>query len=125
VRSPFAPIEEAVAAFRDGRMIIVCDDEDRENEGDLTVAAEKVTPEIINFMATEGRGLICMPMTEERLEELDIPQMVPQNTARFETAFCVSVEAKYVTSTDRLGRAMLRAARTGLPTRIVENADLR
>jgi len=99
VRSPFAPIEEAVAAFRDGRMIIVCDDEDRENEGDLTVAAEKVTPEIINFMATEGRGLICMPMTEERLEELDIPQMVPQNTARFETAFCVSVEAKYVTST--------------------------
>jgi 3,4-dihydroxy 2-butanone 4-phosphate synthase/GTP cyclohydrolase II len=99
VRSPFAPIEEAIAAFRDGRMIIVCDDEDRENEGDLTVAAEKVTPEIINFMATEGRGLICMPMTEERLEELDIPQMVPQNTARFETAFCVSVEAKYVTST--------------------------
>ena len=99
MRSPFAPIEEAVAAFRDGRMIIVCDDEDRENEGDLTVAAEKVTPEIINFMATEGRGLICMPMTEERLEELDIPQMVPQNTARFETAFCVSVEAKYVTST--------------------------
>ena len=99
MRSPFAPIEEAVAAFRDGRMIIVCDDEDRENEGDLTVAAEKVTPEIINFMATEGRGLICMPMTEERLEELDIPQMVPQNTARFETAFCVSIEAKYVTST--------------------------
>jgi 3,4-dihydroxy 2-butanone 4-phosphate synthase/GTP cyclohydrolase II len=99
VRSPFAPIEEAVAAFREGRMIIVCDDEDRENEGDLTVAAEKITPEIINFMAMEGRGLICMPMTEERLEELDIPQMVPQNTARFETAFCVSVEAKYVTST--------------------------
>jgi 3,4-dihydroxy 2-butanone 4-phosphate synthase/GTP cyclohydrolase II len=98
-KSPFAPIEEAVAAFRDGRMIIVIDDEDRENEGDLTVAAEKVTPEIINFMATQGRGLICMPMTESRLEELDIPQMVPQNTARFETAFCVSIEAKYVTST--------------------------
>jgi 3,4-dihydroxy 2-butanone 4-phosphate synthase/GTP cyclohydrolase II len=78
---------------------VVVDDEDRENEGDLTVAAEKITPEIINFMAMEGRGLICMPMTEERLEELDIPQMVPQNTARFETAFCVSVEAKYVTST--------------------------
>jgi 3,4-dihydroxy 2-butanone 4-phosphate synthase / GTP cyclohydrolase II len=98
-RSPFAPIEEAVRAFRDGRMIIVVDDEDRENEGDLTVAAEKVTPDIINFMAKQGRGLICMPMTEERLEELDIPQMVPQNTARFETAFCVSIEAKYVTST--------------------------
>ena len=98
-KSPFSSIEAAVDAFRDGRMIIVVDDEDRENEGDLTVAAEKVTPEIINFMAKEGRGLICMPMTEERLDELDIPQMVPQNTARFETAFCVSIEAKYVTST--------------------------
>jgi 3,4-dihydroxy 2-butanone 4-phosphate synthase/GTP cyclohydrolase II len=98
-RSPFSPIEAAIEAFREGRMIIVVDDEDRENEGDLTIAAEKVTPEVINFMAREGRGLICMPMTEERLEELDIPQMVPQNTARFETAFCVSIEAKYVTST--------------------------
>ncbi|HET7695048.1 MAG TPA: bifunctional 3,4-dihydroxy-2-butanone-4-phosphate synthase/GTP cyclohydrolase II [Vicinamibacterales bacterium] len=97
--SPFSTIEAAIDAFRAGRMIIVVDDEDRENEGDLTIAAEKVTPEVINFMAREGRGLICMPMTEERLEELDIPQMVPQNTARFETAFCVSIEAKYVTST--------------------------
>jgi len=97
--SPFAPIEAAIEAFRDGRMLIVVDDEDRENEGDLTIAAEKVTPDVINFMAKEGRGLICMPMTESRLEELDIPQMVPQNTARFETAFCVSVEAKYNTST--------------------------
>src|SRR6188508_2604970 len=98
-KSPFARIEDAVEAFRAGQMIIVVDDEDRENEGDLTIAAEKVTPDVINFMATQGRGLICMPMTEERLEELDIPQMVPQNTARFETAFCVSIEAKYVTST--------------------------
>jgi 3,4-dihydroxy 2-butanone 4-phosphate synthase / GTP cyclohydrolase II len=98
-RSPFAAIEEAVEAFRDGGMLIVVDDEDRENEGDLTVAADKVTPDIINFMAREGRGLICMPMTEERLDELDIPQMVPQNTAQFQTAFCVSIEAKYVTST--------------------------
>jgi 3,4-dihydroxy 2-butanone 4-phosphate synthase/GTP cyclohydrolase II len=98
-RSPFAAIEEAVEAFRDGGMLIVVDDEDRENEGDLTVAADKVTPDIINFMAKEGRGLICMPMTEERLDELDIPQMVPQNTAQFQTAFCVSIEAKYVTST--------------------------
>ena len=99
MKSPFAPIEQAVDAFRAGQMIIVVDDEDRENEGDLTVAAEKITPDIINFMAREGRGLICMPMTERRLEELDIPQMVPQNTARFETAFCVSIEAKYQTST--------------------------
>jgi 3,4-dihydroxy 2-butanone 4-phosphate synthase/GTP cyclohydrolase II len=80
-------------------MIIVVDDEDRENEGDLTMAAEKVTPEIINFMAKYGRGLICMPMTGERLDELDIPLMVNQNTARFDTAFCVSIEAKKSTST--------------------------
>jgi 3,4-dihydroxy 2-butanone 4-phosphate synthase/GTP cyclohydrolase II len=86
-------------AFHNGEMIIVVDDEDRENEGDLTVAAEKVTPDIVNFMARYGRGLICMPMTEERLAELDLPQMVPQNTARFDTAFCVSIEAKHRTST--------------------------
>jgi 3,4-dihydroxy 2-butanone 4-phosphate synthase/GTP cyclohydrolase II len=98
-RSPFAPIADAIEAIRDGRMIIVVDDEDRENEGDLTIAAERITPETINFMARYGRGLICMPMTEERLAELDIPQMVSQNTARFDTAFCVSIEAKGVTST--------------------------
>jgi 3,4-dihydroxy 2-butanone 4-phosphate synthase/GTP cyclohydrolase II len=98
-KSVFAPIEEAIEAIRAGRMIIVVDDEDRENEGDLTIAAEKITPGAINFMAKYGRGLICMPMTEERLAELDLPQMVPQNTARFDTAFCVSIEAKGVTST--------------------------
>jgi 3,4-dihydroxy 2-butanone 4-phosphate synthase/GTP cyclohydrolase II len=80
-------------------MIIVVDDEDRENEGDLTIAAEKITPEAINFMARYGRGLICMPMTEERLDELDLPLMVSQNTTQFDTAFCVSIEAKGVTST--------------------------
>jgi 3,4-dihydroxy 2-butanone 4-phosphate synthase / GTP cyclohydrolase II len=98
-KSPFAPIEDAVTAIREGRMIIVVDDEDRENEGDLTIAAEKITPEAINFMAKHGRGLICMPMTEERLAELDLPQMVAKNTARLDTAFCVSIEAKAVTST--------------------------
>jgi 3,4-dihydroxy 2-butanone 4-phosphate synthase/GTP cyclohydrolase II len=97
--SPFASIEDAIEAIRDGRIIIVVDDEDRENEGDLTIAAERITPEAVNFMAKYGRGLICMPMTEERLAELDIPQMVTQNTARFDTAFCVSIEAKGVTST--------------------------
>jgi 3,4-dihydroxy 2-butanone 4-phosphate synthase / GTP cyclohydrolase II len=98
-KSPFAPIDAAVAAIREGRMIIVVDDEDRENEGDLTIAAEKVTPEAINFMAKYGRGLICMPMTEDRLAELDLPQMVALNTARLDTAFSVSIEAKAVTST--------------------------
>ncbi|HVC20671.1 MAG TPA: bifunctional 3,4-dihydroxy-2-butanone-4-phosphate synthase/GTP cyclohydrolase II [Vicinamibacterales bacterium] len=96
---PFAPVDQAIEAIRAGRMIIVVDDEDRENEGDLTIAAEKVTPEVINFMARYGRGLICMPMTGERLDELEIPLMVSQNTARFDTAFCVSIEAKRSTST--------------------------
>jgi 3,4-dihydroxy 2-butanone 4-phosphate synthase/GTP cyclohydrolase II len=95
----FAPIEDALEAFRSGEMIIVVDDEDRENEGDLTLAAEKVTPEKINFMAKHGRGLICMSMTGERLDELEIPLMVNRNTARLGTAFCVTVEAKHSTST--------------------------
>ena len=97
--SPFAPIEDAVAAIRAGKMIIVVDDEDRENEGDLTIAAEKITPEAINFMAAHGRGLICLSMTPERLDELEIPLMVSQNTSRLETAFCVSIEAKGRTTT--------------------------
>jgi len=91
--TPFARIEEAVAAIAAGRMVIVVDDADRENEGDLTIAAEKVTPEAINFMARYGRGLICLSMTPERLDELEIPLMVSQNTSRFETAFCTPVDA--------------------------------
>ena len=98
-RGPFAPVTEAIEAIRSGRMVIVVDDEDRENEGDLTIAAEKVTPEAINFMARHGRGLICLPMTAERLDELRIPMMVSENTSRYETAFTVSIEAKGVTST--------------------------
>ena len=98
-RSPFAPIGEAVEALRDGRMIIVVDDEDRENEGDLTIAAEKITPEAINFMARYGRGLICLSMTGERLDELDVPMAVSENTSRFETAFAVPIDAKHVTTT--------------------------
>ena len=96
---PFARIEDAVEAFRDGKMIIVCDDADRENEGDLTIASEKVTPEAINFMAKHGRGLICLSMTQSRLDELDIPLMVTQNTSNFQTGFCVSIEAKGRTTT--------------------------
>jgi 3,4-dihydroxy 2-butanone 4-phosphate synthase/GTP cyclohydrolase II len=97
--SPFATIDEALAALRAGQMIIVVDDEDRENEGDLTIAAAAVTPEAINFMARHGRGLICMPMTGERLDALDIPLMVNQNSSPFGTAFCVSIEAKAKTTT--------------------------
>ncbi|HET6266949.1 MAG TPA: 3,4-dihydroxy-2-butanone-4-phosphate synthase, partial [Acidobacteriota bacterium] len=93
---PFLSIPDAIEEIRKGQMIIVVDDEDRENEGDLTIAAEKVTPEIINFMAKYGRGLICLAMTGQRLDELQIPLQVneAENTAKFETAFCVSIEAK-------------------------------
>jgi 3,4-dihydroxy 2-butanone 4-phosphate synthase/GTP cyclohydrolase II len=93
-RTPFASIDEAVAAFRDGKMIIVCDDEDRENEGDLTIAAEKVTPAVINFMAKYGRGQICLSMTGARLDELEIPLAVSSNTTTFGTAFCVPIDLK-------------------------------
>jgi 3,4-dihydroxy 2-butanone 4-phosphate synthase/GTP cyclohydrolase II len=96
---PTVSVDEAVAAVRDGRMIIIVDDEDRENEGDLMVAAEKATPEIINFMAKHGRGLICLPLTRERLEHLNLPLMVPDNTARFQTAFTVTIDAKVGTTT--------------------------
>jgi 3,4-dihydroxy 2-butanone 4-phosphate synthase/GTP cyclohydrolase II len=98
-KSVFAPIEDAVEAIRRGDMVIVVDDPDRENEGDLTIAAEKVTPAAINFMMKHGRGLICLPMTEERLAELEIPQMVATNTSPFETAFAVGIEAKGLTTT--------------------------
>src|SRR3954463_5438268 len=89
---PFARIEDAIDAFRAGKIIIVVDDEGRENEGDLTIAAEKVTPEAINFLARYGRGLICLSMTPERLDELQIPLLVRDNTSRFETAFCTPID---------------------------------
>jgi 3,4-dihydroxy 2-butanone 4-phosphate synthase / GTP cyclohydrolase II len=95
----FARIEDAITAMRAGKMVIVAGDREPENEGDLTIAAEKVTPEAINFMARYGRGLICLAMTPERLDELEIPLTVSQNNPRFETAFCVSIEARAGTTT--------------------------
>ena len=95
----FSTIEEAIDDIRSGKMLIVVDDEDRENEGDLTIAAEKVTPESINFMARFGRGLICLSLTGERLDELQIPLMVNENSSRYGTAFCVSIEARGKVST--------------------------
>lgn len=88
----FNHIEEAIEDIKDGKIVVVIDDEDRENEGDLLMAAEKVTPETINFMATYGKGLICMPLTEEYLKRLNIPQMVKDNTDNHETAFTVSID---------------------------------
>jgi 3,4-dihydroxy 2-butanone 4-phosphate synthase / GTP cyclohydrolase II len=98
-KPPFARVEDALAAIRAGRMIIVVDDEDRENEGDLTMAASKVTPEAVNFMVKHGRGLVCLAMTPERLDELEVPLEVATNSSRRETAFCVSIDAASGTST--------------------------
>ncbi|MEW6637033.1 MAG: bifunctional 3,4-dihydroxy-2-butanone-4-phosphate synthase/GTP cyclohydrolase II [Actinomycetota bacterium] len=96
---PFSPVEEVIEDIRNGKMVIVCDDEDRENEGDLTMAAELVTPEDINFMATHGRGLICLPLAPEIVERLEIPAMITHNSSRMGTAFTVSIEAKEGIST--------------------------
>ncbi len=92
--SPFCDVETALEHIRDGRMVVVIDDEDRENEGDLTMAAEKITPEAINFMAKYGRGLVCLAMTEERLDYLRLGQMSAENTSNFGTAFTESIDAK-------------------------------
>jgi len=90
----FAEIEKALRELRSGRMIVIADDEDRENEGDLVIAAEMVTPEVINFMATYARGLICLAMTGERLDQLELAPMVVHNTANLGTAFTVSIDAR-------------------------------
>jgi 3,4-dihydroxy 2-butanone 4-phosphate synthase / GTP cyclohydrolase II len=98
-KTPFARIEDAIDAIRAGKMVIVVDDADRENEGDLTIAAEKVTPDTINFMARYGRGQICLSLTGERLDELEIPLAVNANTTPFGTAFCVPIDAKHNVTT--------------------------
>ena len=96
---PFVPIGEAIEEIRAGRMLIVVDDEDRENEGDLTIAAEKISPEIVNFMAMHGRGLICLTLTGERCDRLRLGPISQQNTSAFGTAFCESIDARVGTTT--------------------------
>ncbi len=96
---PVARVKKAIEEIRKGRMVIISDDEDRENEGDLAMAAEKVTPEAINFMAKYGRGLICLSLTEEKAKQLDLPLMVQDNTSSFQTAFTISIDAKKNTTT--------------------------
>src|SRR5438034_7814654 len=92
--SAFSSIEEALEDVRAGKMVVVCDAEDRENEGDLTLAAQFATPENINFMAREGRGLICLALTAQRCDELGLDLMAAKNESAFETAFTISVEAR-------------------------------
>jgi 3,4-dihydroxy 2-butanone 4-phosphate synthase/GTP cyclohydrolase II len=91
---PLASVPEAAELFRGGEMVIIVDDEDRENEGDLCIAADRITPEAINFMATHGRGLVCLALTEERCDQLELPLMVEHNTSNYGTAFTVSIEAR-------------------------------
>src|SRR5690349_7665657 len=113
-KGPFAPIDQAIKAIRAGEMIIVVDDEDRENEGDLTMAASKVTPEAVNFMVKHGRGLLCLAMTPERLDELEIPLEVSDNSSARETAFCVSIDAKAGTSTGISASDRARTIKTAI-----------
>src|SRR6201988_449596 len=95
----FATIPEAIEEMRAGRMLVVVDDEDRENEGDLTMAADCITPEAINFMTNHGRGLICLSLTEQRCDALDLRQISPRNTSAFGTPFCEPIDAKRGTTT--------------------------
>ena len=121
----FATVEEAVEEIRQGRMIVLVDDEDRENEGDLTIAAEKVTPEVINFMAKFGRGLICVPTTAERLQQLGIDRMVQQNRESFRTDFQVSVDAAHgigsgISAADRAKTIYVMASPTAVADDLVQ-----
>src|SRR4029453_6753799 len=113
-KSPFASIDDAIAAIRAGKMIIVVDDENRENEGDLTMAASKVTPEAVNFMVKRGRGLVCLAMTPERLDQLEIPLEVSNNSSRGDTAMCVSIDAKAGTTPGISATDRARTIRTAL-----------
>ena len=114
---PFATVDEAAELYRRGEVVIIVDDEDRENEGDLCIAAEKVTPESINFMARFGRGLICLAMTEERCQELDLPLMVEHNTSNYGTAFTVSIEARGKVTTGISARDRAETVRVAIDPR--------
>lgn len=122
---PIITIEEAIEDIKNGRMIILVDDEDRENEGDLTMAAEKTTPEAINFMAKYGRGLICLPMIGEKLDALNLPMMVNKNTSQFETGFTVSIEARHgvttgISAADRAKTILTAVAEDAQPGDLVQ-----
>jgi len=121
---PLITIEEAIKDIREGRMVILVDDEDRENEGDLTMAAEKVTPADINFMAKYGRGLICLTMPGEKIDTLDLPLMVNNNTSRFQTGFTVSIEARCgvttgISAADRATTILVAVADDAKPSDLV------
>jgi 3,4-dihydroxy 2-butanone 4-phosphate synthase/GTP cyclohydrolase II len=122
---PRITVEQAVEDIRQGKMVVLVDDEDRENEGDLTMAAEKVTPEAINFMAQHGRGLICLSLTPEKTEALNLPPMAGNNTSRFQTAFTVSIEARHgvttgISAADRATTILTAIADDAKPSDLVK-----
>src|ERR1700733_6255545 len=125
-KPPFATVEEALEEIRAGRMIVLVDDEDRENEGDLTMAAEKVTPEAINFMTKFGRGLICLALTEQRCDALNLTAITPRNTSAFGTPFCEPIDARRgtTTGTSASDRATTILATTDPNTRPVDLARI-
>src|SRR3979409_618126 len=122
---PFATIDEAAALYRRGEVVIIVDDEDRENEGDLCIAAEKITPEAINFMARFGRGLICLALTEELCAELGLPLMVENNTSPYGTAFTVSIEARGRVTTGISARDRSETGRVALAPKARPHDPLR
>lgn len=120
----FENVQAAIEEIAQGKMVILVDDEDRENEGDLCMAAEKVTPEAVNFMATHGRGLICLTLTEERIEQLELPMMVERNTSPFQTGFTVTIEAREgvttgISASDRARTIMAAVAEDAKPADLV------
>ena len=119
--SYFATVEEAVEEIRQGRMVVLVDDEDRENEGDLAMAAEKITPEAINFMAKNGRGLICMPLTEERCDELHLPLMSPINTSVHGTAFTEAIDARVGVTTGMGPNSDVSVRNRAMPVGVVSS----
>jgi 3,4-dihydroxy 2-butanone 4-phosphate synthase/GTP cyclohydrolase II len=122
-------IEQAIEDIRSGKMVILVDDEDRENEGDLTMAAEKVTPEAINFMAKYGRGLICLSLTKQKCQTLNLPLMVDNNTSPFQTGFTVSIEAKCgvttgISAADRARTILTAVADDAKPADLVRQVNV-
>ena len=122
---PIAPIQDIIAELRDGRMVVLVDEEDRENEGDLVIAADRVTPEAINFMAKFGRGLICMPITDERARQLNLAPMTAINRSSHGTNFTVSIEAAHgvttgISAADRAHTIRIAAAPGARPDDIVQ-----
>jgi len=113
-RSPFDTVEHALDDLREGRMVIVCDGEERENEGDLVLAAQFATPEAINFMAGEARGLICLALSAERCDELGLPPMTRRNESSFETAFTVSIESREGVTTGISAHDRARTVQTAI-----------